>query len=153
MRNSHIVFRKNNLRLKEAEELTFNSDSLNNGKADPKKEVSVDPSSNGSPNLANDLNAAKTKNASASVFDVNLSNYSSSNSSKEPVVANFNVTDPVDASNTVKKAITSNPQLANAVKSGIAKGKINMKGNALNVTTNESIVFTKGELNEFLLNL
>lgn len=144
-----IIFEKRQLKLIE-DELTFNSDSLNNG-TNINKEANVTPSATGSSNISSDLNTAKSDNPEANTFNVNLSNYADKNKSVTPTIANFNVNGASDASKTIDSAIKSNPQLAAAVNNGTAIGKIHMKGASTNL--GESINFTKKELDNFLKKL
>lgn len=137
-----IIFEKRQLRLKE-DEINIQSDSFNNAG----KEVNVDPisSQNGSPNLANDVNNAKSKVPNANTYVFNPTTYADKNKSSEVTNINIDAKDGIDLSNTLDKAMKSNPQVASAVDKGNAVVKAEL--------TNETINFTKKELDNFLTNL
>lgn len=140
-----LIFEKRQLKLRE-EDINIESDSVKN-QSNNNKEVHVDPNSSqsGSANLANDVNVAKSKDPNAKTYVFNPSTYTDKNKSTEPTNINIKANDGIDLSNTLNKAMKSNPQVAQAVKNGVATVRANLK--------NESISFTKKELDNFLMNL
>lgn len=139
------IFEKRQLKLKE-EDINLQSDSVSNS-TNPRKEVSVDPISakSGSANLATDISKAKSKNPNASTYVFNASSYADKNKSKQPTNINISANSPTDLSNELNKAMTSDPQIAQAVNNGTATVKATLQ--------NESISLTKRELDKILLNL
>jgi hypothetical protein len=142
-----IIFEKRQLKLRE-DDINLKSDSLSQSPDNKNNEVSVDATSaeNGSPNLASDINTAKTQKPNATTFDFNPSIYADQNKSKTPTTINLQARDATDAANTINNAMKSNPEVINAVKNGNATVKANL-------SVHEGINFTKKELNEFLKNL
>ena len=140
-----IIFEKRHLKLKE-EDINIQSDSLKNQSVNH-NEVNVDPLSAkaGSPNLANDINSAKQKSPNAGTYTFNPSTYADKNKSKNPTSINIQAKDGADLSNTLNKAMKSNPDVARSVNNGNAMVKADLK--------NESITFSKKELDNFLMNL
>ena len=149
------IFEKKQIKLKE-DEMTINSKNVNNS-SNNNLETSVTPTNTATtPNLSQDLNKAITKNPTSSSYDVSLSTYLGKNSSSAPMVANINAQNSSDALQTIQQAIQTNPALKNAINNGNAIAKVHIQ-NGSNQTnqsaTNESINFTKKELDNFLRNL
>ena len=140
-----IIFEKRQLRLKE-EDINIQSKSLNT-QSNKKSEVNVDPSSSqgGAPNLANDVKAAKQKNPNAGIYTFNPSAYAGQNKSGNPTTINIKANNGTDLSSTLSDAMNTNPQVAQAVNAGNATVRADLE--------NESINFTKKELDNFLMNL
>lgn len=136
------IFEKRQIRLKE-NEINIQSDSFDNGG----KEVNVDPISSqaGSPNLASDVNSAKSKVPNANTYVFNPTTYADKNKSSEVTKINIDAKDGIDLSNTLNKAMKSNPQVAAAVDKGNAVVKAEL--------TSECINFTKKELDNFFKKL
>lgn len=140
-----IIFEKRELRLKEdAENIDVTQDKGENNTTDAMKTATVKPLSaqNGSPNLASDLRAAKQKNPNAVHFAVNPSIYDKANRGTV-VNATMKSSDFDSASKDLQNALNSDPKFAQATAHG---------DSTMNITV-EGIVFTKGELNEFLKRL
>lgn len=146
------IFEKRQIKLKE-DEMTINSTNVDNS-SQQQAGASVTPTdSNDTPNLSQDLNNAYYKAPNASSLDVNLSTYSDKNSAVSPTIANINAKSPSDASQTIKQAINTNPSLRSAVNNGNAIAKIHIQNGTQAQNTNESILFTKKELDNFLNSL
>lgn len=146
------IFEKRQIKLKE-DEITINSTNVNNS-SQQSAGASVTPTdSNKTPNLNQDLNNTYNKAPNASSLDVNLSAYSDKNSAVAPTIANINAKSPSDASQTIKQAINTNPALKTAVNNGNAIAKIHIQNGSQMQNTNESILFTKKELDNFLSKL
>lgn len=146
------IFEKRQIKLKE-DEITINSTNVNNS-SQQSVGASVTPTdSNKTPNLNQDLNNTYNKAPNASSLDVNLSAYSDKNSAVAPTIANINAKSPSDASQTIKQAINTNPALKTAVNNGNAIAKVHIQNGSQMQNTNESILFTKKELDNFLSKL
>lgn len=146
------IFEKRQIKLKE-DEITINSTNVNNS-SQQSAGASVTPTdSNKTPNLNQDLTNTYNKAPNASSLDVNLSAYSDKNSAVAPTIANINAKSPSDASQTIKQAINTNPALKTAVNNGNAIAKVHIQNGSQMQNTNESILFTKKELDNFLSKL
>lgn len=146
------IFEKRQIKLKE-DEITINSTNVNNS-SQQSAGASVTPTdSNKTPNLNQDLNNTYNKAPNASSLDVSLSAYSDKNSAVAPTIANINAKSPSDATQTIKQAINTNPALKTAVNNGNAIAKVHIQNGSQMQNTNESILFTKKELDNFLSKL
>lgn len=146
------IFLKQNLILKENDSKRFKKNQIKIKESDSNAYVTSSNGSNGSmTSLGSDINNTRTNNPNDDNFVVDLSSYDNSNHNN-PVSLDVSASNGNEAQRKIQNDINSNPQLKSMMNKGQLNANVHIKEEYIRNLRENSIPFTKEEMNEILFN-